>query len=151
MPPYTEHGLPTSGTTAQRPTNAEIGFRYFDTTLGQMLVYNGTSWTPATKVAVRTVAVGGTAQANANAVVEGFNLVTGADGTAAVVLPVAPLPGTVITLKNNANAVLKVFPGVSQTVNALTANAVFNQPAFTCCDLVAYNATAWFSKPLLPS
>ncbi len=43
MPAYTEHGLPTSGTAAERPTNAEIGFRYFDTTIGKSLVYNGTA------------------------------------------------------------------------------------------------------------
>lgn len=39
-----EHGLPVSGTTAQRPTNAEIGFRYFDTTLGGPVYWNGTEW-----------------------------------------------------------------------------------------------------------
>ncbi len=150
MPPYVEHGHHTSGTTAQRPHNCQVGFRYFDTTLGQTVVFDGTNWVLSTRIPPRTVAVGGTAQANANALAEGFNLVTGADGTAAVVLP-TPQVGMVVTLKNNANAILKVFPGVGHTVNALAANAVFNQAAFTCCDLHAYNATAWFSKPLLPS
>lgn len=150
MVAYTEHGHPTSGTTAQRPTNAQPGFRYFDTTIGQSVVFNGTAWVTSTRLPVRTVAVGGTAQANANALAEGFNLVTGADGTAAVVLP-TPVAGMVIVLKNNAAAVLKVFPGVSCTVNAGAANAVFNQPASTACQLVAYNTTAWYSNPLLPS
>lgn len=40
----TEHGLPISGTTAQRPGNAEIGFRYFDTDLNGLVVWNGTEW-----------------------------------------------------------------------------------------------------------
>jgi len=44
MPPYVEHGLETSGTTAKRPTNAEIGFTYFDTTTQEFLVYNGSAW-----------------------------------------------------------------------------------------------------------
>jgi hypothetical protein len=150
MPPYTDNGHPTSGTTAQRPTNCQIGFRYFDTTIGQTVVYNGTGWTLSTRLPISTVAAAGTTQANAVPVVEGFNLVTGADGSAGVLLP-TPVAGLVVTLKNNANAVLKVFPPANCTVNALTANAVFNQPAFTACDLVAYNATAYFSNPLLPS
>lgn len=44
MPGYVEHGLPTAGTTAQRPANAEAGFRYFDTTLSQTIIWNGTAW-----------------------------------------------------------------------------------------------------------
>lgn len=52
------NGLPCSGTTAQRPTNAEQGQVYYDTTLGMTLVYNdgtGTGtptagWNPAAGV-----------------------------------------------------------------------------------------------------
>ncbi len=42
-----EHGHDISGTTAQRPTNADINCRFFDTTLGVMLVWNGTAWVTA--------------------------------------------------------------------------------------------------------
>lgn len=42
--PITEHGLPICGTTAQRPTNAETGCRYFDTTLNMLLTWDGTQW-----------------------------------------------------------------------------------------------------------
>lgn len=38
-------GLPVSGTTAQRPANAEQGVTYYDTTLGMMVVYNDGSGT----------------------------------------------------------------------------------------------------------
>lgn len=41
------HGHDMSGTTALRPTNVEAGQTYFDTTLGQLLVYDGAAWTPA--------------------------------------------------------------------------------------------------------
>lgn len=41
-----EHGRDISGTTAQRPTNASVGARFFDTTLGVQLVWNGTVWLP---------------------------------------------------------------------------------------------------------
>lgn len=46
-----EHGHNRSGTTANRPTNAEVGQEYFDTTLGVDLVYNGTAWVGADGVA----------------------------------------------------------------------------------------------------
>lgn len=39
------NGLPVSGTTAQRPTNAEQGQVYYDTTLGATVVYNDGSGT----------------------------------------------------------------------------------------------------------
>ena len=56
--PLVENGLPLSGTTAQRPVNASQGQRYYDTTLGMMLVYNdgtGTGtptagWNPVTGI-----------------------------------------------------------------------------------------------------
>lgn len=36
--------LSLSGTTAQRPSSPEVGFQYFDTTLGKYICYNGTAW-----------------------------------------------------------------------------------------------------------
>lgn len=44
MPAYSYEGLPTSGTTAQRPTNAQAGFHYFDTDLNRTVVFNGTAY-----------------------------------------------------------------------------------------------------------
>ena len=41
-----QHGHDESGTTAQRPSNADTGFKYFDTELNQLLVWNGTEWIP---------------------------------------------------------------------------------------------------------
>lgn len=38
------HGHDESGTTAQRPTNADEGFKYFDTTLNQLITYTGSTW-----------------------------------------------------------------------------------------------------------
>lgn len=46
MPGLTLNGLPRSGTTAQRPTNAEVGQPYFDETLGVDLVYTADGWKP---------------------------------------------------------------------------------------------------------
>lgn len=39
-----EHGKDISGTTAQRPTSAVKGARFFDTTLGQLLAWSGSAW-----------------------------------------------------------------------------------------------------------
>jgi len=42
--PLVRDGHDTSGPTANRPTNAEIGAHFFDTTTLQDLVWNGTVW-----------------------------------------------------------------------------------------------------------
>lgn len=42
--------MPKKGTTVQRPTlsSNEAGYQFYDTTLNQLLVWDGTSWVPAT-------------------------------------------------------------------------------------------------------
>lgn len=44
-----------SGTTAQRPTVVTIGFEYYNTTLGQLEIWNGTSWVSPSPNATPTV------------------------------------------------------------------------------------------------
>jgi len=44
--------VPKSGTTALRPTTTEIGFIFFDTTLGKPIWWNDTSWVDATGIIV---------------------------------------------------------------------------------------------------
>lgn len=96
---------------------------------------------------VATVAVGGTAQANANAIPVGFTLVTGADDTAAIKLPAAAA-GLVCVVKNGvANKILKVFPNTADTINNAAANAVYNQTNGAFRVYVAYNATDWSTDP----
>ena len=98
-------------------------------------------------VRVATVAVGGTAQANANAIPVGFTLVTGADDTAAIKLPAAAA-GLVCIVKNAVAAkILKVFPGASDTINNAAANAVYNQTNGAFRVYVAYNAVDWSTDP----
>ena len=58
-----EHGHDISGTTAQRPTNADVGCKYFDTTLGAVLFWSGTAWVTsegATPVAIGAGTAAGT-------------------------------------------------------------------------------------------
>lgn len=47
MATLVEHGHDISGPTANRPTNADVGCRYFDTDLNQYLVWNGSAWQDA--------------------------------------------------------------------------------------------------------
>lgn len=146
----TFQGLPMAGTTAQRPANPAIGQPYYDTSTGQFLVSDGTNWHPFVPSYVTAVTPANSAQNNGAALSYGYNVVTGADGTKAVVLPEA-VAGAVVEIKNVTAAVLKCFPAVNDAVNALSANSVFNIPASTACKLVAVDAVTWYSTPLLPS
>ena len=97
-----------------------------------------------------TVAAAGSTQANAAAVSDGFTLVSAADGTKGVVLPAA-VAGRTVILKNNANAVLKVWPASGDAVNAIAVDSNYVLAAYTSSLLVAYDSTTWYSVPLLAS
>jgi len=97
-----------------------------------------------------TVAAAGSVQGDAAAIVTGFTLVTAANGTKGVVLPTA-VAGLVAIVKNGAAAVLKVYPAASDAINGLSANASLDMADNTSALLVAYDATTWYTVPLLPS
>ena len=97
-----------------------------------------------------TVAAAGTNQATAAAVSDGFTLVSAADGTKGILLPAA-VAGRTVILKNNANAVLKVWPAPGDAVNAIAADSNYVLAAYTSSLLVAYDSTTWYSVPLLAS
>ena len=97
-----------------------------------------------------TVAATGSTQSDAASVSDGFTLVSAADGTKGVKLPAA-VAGRTVILKNNANAVLKVWPASGDAVNAITADSNYVLAAITSSLLVAYDATTWYSVPLLAS
>lgn len=97
------------------------------------------------------VAAAGSTAADAAAVAAGFTQITGADATKGVILPTAPAAGTIVWLKNNAAAVLKVWPDVAATVNAVAAHGALSVPANTAVLLIADSTTQWWSLPLLPS
>lgn len=98
-----------------------------------------------TKVA--TVAVGGTAIGNANAVGEGYTRVTGADNTAAVILP-ASVATKVCTVKNAVtNKVLIIFPPVSSQINANGTNNAYNIAAGATRTFRCFNSTLWETDP----
>lgn len=87
-----EHGHDVSGTTAQRPTNAEVGQRFFDTTLGKLLVYTGSAWVEAN---------GGTAIARGDGAKNGATVTVAESGDGVVhktVLTLADTPVSVVSV-----------------------------------------------------
>jgi predicted RecA/RadA family phage recombinase len=103
------------------------------------------------RIPVATVAVGGTAQGNANAVTEGFTLVTGANNSAAVVLPTTAA-GAVCHIKSGTSgSTLQVFPPSGSKINGATANAVYNMANLSLRSFYAYNTTDWFTAAETPT
>lgn len=97
-----------------------------------------------------TVVAAGDSQATATEIATGFTLVTGADAAVGAKLPAAAA-GKVCIVKNADNAVLKLYPETDDAINALAANASLDMAAKTSVLLVAYDATTWYTLPLLPS
>ncbi len=98
-----------------------------------------------------TVAAAGSIQADAAALADGFNFVTGADGTKAVRLPAAE-EGRVVEIKNDEDAqVLPVFPAVGDQINDAALNAAVNMAADSAATFRALDDSRWFSIPSVPS
>lgn len=97
-----------------------------------------------------TVAAAGSTKDDAAAMSADFVLVTAADATKGVILP-TPVAGRVLMLKNNANAVLKVYPNAGGQINAVGADTAMSLAAYVGAVFVASSATQWWTIPLLPS
>ena len=97
-----------------------------------------------------TVAATGSTQTDAASVSDGLTLVTAADGTKGIKLPAA-VAGRTVILKNGAAAILKVWPASGDGINAITVDSNYVLAANTSSLLIAYDATTWYSVPLLAS
>jgi hypothetical protein len=116
---------------------------------------NTTVVDPTLTVDFQSLAAAGNAIGNAGAITVksgGIVFVTAADATKGVQLPVAA-EGALVVIKNSdaANAVLKVYPQVNSTINALSANTAISMAANTAASFYGVSATAWVTVPLLPS
>ena len=115
------------------------------TTLQANATLKGNDLTPS------TVAATGTDASNAAQLVLGFNLVTAADGTKGVILPVA-VTGMQVYVKGVTAGVLKVYPQSGSVINALSASAAISLASgATPAIFVASSTTQWYTIPLLPS
>ena len=92
----------------------------------------------------------GTDAATAGVIATEFVLVSGANGTVGVILPV-PVAGQSVIIKNNAAGALKVWPNAGAAINAVTGDAYFSMGNLTSAMFIASSATQWFTVPLVPS
>ncbi len=98
-------------------------------------------------ITVTNTATSGTAIGNAGAVAEGFNVVTGGNNSAAVILP-AIAPGKQVTIVNTVQtATLQVFPQALNSINNLANNAVYNVPNGGKRTFTGGNGTVWYTDP----
>lgn len=97
-----------------------------------------------------TVAATGTNQATAAQLADGFVLVSAADATKGVKLPAAAA-GRQVHVKNGANAALPVYPATGDAINAIAVNSPITMGALTSATFTAYDATTWYTNPLVPS
>jgi hypothetical protein len=102
------------------------------------------------RIPTATVAATGNSQGTAAGITTGFTLVTGADDTKGVILPVAAA-GLVCIIKVGDGADLKVYPNSDDAINGLAANAAMTVVDDVCFALIALDATTWYTLPLLPS
>ncbi len=102
---------------------------------------------------VTTVAATGSTNANAAAISDNTYIcvVTAGDGTKGVILPTM-VDGQTIKIKNNAAAILKVYPFSGAAINGLTATTgALSMAANTSADFTRTSSTQLYSTPLLPS
>ncbi len=97
-----------------------------------------------------TVAATGSTQTDAAPITTGFTLVSAADGTKGVKLPTA-VAGLQCIIKNNVAATLKVWPFSGDAINAIAADSSMSLANLVSAVFTAYDATTWYTTPLLPS
>ncbi len=99
-----------------------------------------------------TVAAAGTNAATAGVLTTGFTLVSAADDTKGVVLPAAAAGLMCIIKSSVSNKILKVYPNTSDAINAIAADTAMSLASGpTPAIFFAYDATTWYTIPLLPS
>jgi hypothetical protein len=99
------------------------------------------------RAAVKTVAATGTAIGNAAALAEGFQYVTAANNSAAVILPAGSVGMRVEVVNAVYTATLQVFPQVNNAINNLANNAVYNCPNGGHRVFTYVAAGQWYTDP----
>jgi predicted RecA/RadA family phage recombinase len=120
---------------------------------GDVYVYTDINVHTPLRLPVCAVAAAGSVIGDATALSEGINIVSAADDTKGVALPVA-VPGMVVIVKSTvSNKILKVWPAAAgTTINALTVSTALSLASgATPAIFVASSTTQWYTIPLLPS
>jgi len=102
-------------------------------------------------LAVNSVTAAGSVIGDAAQLSQGINIVTGANGTVGVILPVA-VPGMQVIVKGVTAGVLKVWPKTGAQINAVGASTAYSLTTGAMpLTLVATSATQWYTLPLVAS
>lgn len=106
---------------------------------------------PTNLLAVTAVTAAGSVIGDAAQLSQGLNVVSGANGTLGVILPVA-IPGMMVIVKGVTAGVLKVWPKTGASINAVGASTAMSLASGAVPAIfVASSATQWYTLPLLPS
>lgn len=99
----------------------------------------------AGKIAVSSadVAATGTVIGDATAMTAEVNVISGADGSAGVILPIATVDAIVTVINSDASNDLLVYPVTASQINALGASAAFTVTAGQTATFVARSTTLW--------
>lgn len=94
------------------------------------------------------VAAAGSDNTDAGAIAQGgFTRVTGADATKGVILPDLEI-GSIVVIKNNAAAILKIYPNAGAGINAGTVTTgAYSLAASVVLMLIRESATVWTTIP----
>lgn len=115
---------------------------------GSLMFANVPTFSGMFKIPTAAATAAGSSAGDAAAVTTGFTLVAGADGVKGVILPTAEA-GLICILKNAVAAALKVYPASGDQVNGSTS--AYSMAASTSSILICYDATSWYSIPLVAS
>lgn len=146
-PELTEFGNDVAGTTTARlASSPSIGTRWFDTTLGCYMQYDGTNWSAianAEPVVTGLTTHNGGGQSGATATVLGinrFDTVNSSGDSALLPAAVALLVGKTVKVINNTATSMNVFPAGTDQINALGASTQIavgaNKSCFFMCTAV---------------
>lgn len=91
-----------------------------------------------------TVAAAGSAQGDAAAIAAKVSTITASDGTKGVILPATPVVGDQYIVINTAAAILKIYPGTGDTINATAANTAVSVAASVVTQCIATSTSAWW-------
>lgn len=146
MPITVLHGHDQSGPTTARPTNADPGFLFFDTTIGATLIWNGTNWTmldgaSSSLAAAATVTTSGTIALPTTGNV--LKLTTGGAVTG-VILTAGVYDGQRLTLINvSANSITFAAAGTSNVADGTSGVIAANRSMAFVWDSTS---TRWYRQ-----
>lgn len=122
------------GTTAERPTTANPGVQYFNTTLNQLQIYNGSGWHPVSDYLRVSI------NSNTTAVSNRHYIVSTSSSAVTLTLPASPVAGDYIritdasgtfgtnnlTIGRNGNNIMRTADDMTVSTNGASLGLIYN-------------------------